>query len=87
MAESKKIEEGEVNMAPIVQSTTTATPAEADKSSLPNAMDAKPEDPPVRASKPDTPIAQTLAAGAGEHTPPDPKVFAPSGRPREVEEA
>lgn len=84
---TKKIEDGEAAGPPTVQSTTTATPAEADKSPLPNAMDAKPEDPPVRASKPDTPIAQTLAAGAGEHTPPDPKVFAPSGRPREVEEA
>jgi hypothetical protein len=71
-------------MAPTVQSTTDATPAEADKSSLPNAMDAKPEQPPVRAAKPDTPIAQTLVAGAGEHTPPDPKVFRPDGRPRGV---
>ena len=86
MAESK-IKEGESTAPANVQSTTTATPAEADKSSLPNAMDAKPEDPPVRAAKPDTPIAQTLAAGAGEHTPPDPKEFAPSGRPRSVEEA
>ena len=51
MADSKKIQEGEVNMAPIVQSTTEATPAEADKTSLPNAMDAKPNDPPVRASR------------------------------------
>jgi hypothetical protein len=70
-------------MAPTVQSTTEATPAEADKTSMPNAMDAKPEEPPVRAAKPDTPIAQTLAAGAGEHTPPDPKMFRP-GRPRGV---
>ncbi len=67
-----------------VQSTTEVTPAEADKSSLPNAMDAKPEDPPVRASKPDTPIAQTLAAGAGEHMPPDEAEFDKEGRPRSV---
>ena len=88
MAESKsKIKEGEVVGVPVVASTTEATPAEADKSSLPNAMDAKSDQPPVRAAMPDTPIAQTLAAGAGEHTPPDPKVFAPSGRPREIEEA
>lgn len=84
MAESKKIEEGESHAAPTVQSTTEATPAEADKTSLPNAMDAKPEDPPVRAAKPDTPIAQTLSAGAGEHTPPDPKMFDSAGRPRDV---
>ena len=70
-----------------VQSTTEETPADADKSSYPNAMDAKPEDPPVRAAQPDTPIAQTLTAGAGEHTPPDPDEFDSEGRPREVSEA
>ncbi len=87
MAESKKsdIEDVEVIVSS-VQSITKSTPAEADKSSLPNADDAKSEDPPVRAAKPDTPIAQVLAAGAGEHTPPDPKEYAPSGRPREIEE-
>lgn len=84
---AKGIDPGNVEAPATVQSTTESTPSEADKSSLPNAMDAKPEDPPVRASKPDTPIAQTLAAGAGAHTPPDPDEFAPSGRPREVEEA
>jgi hypothetical protein len=78
---SKGIRESEPGVTPAVQSTTTETPAEADKSSLPNALDAKPEDPPVRASKPDTPIAQTLAAGAGAHTPPDPDVYGPDGRP------
>jgi hypothetical protein len=83
MAESKKIEEGESHAPPTVQSTTEATPAKADESSLPNAMDAKAEDPPVRASRPDTPIAQTLAAGAGEHTPPDPKKFDSEGRPKD----
>ena len=84
---AKGIEPGNVAHTPVVQSTTEVTPAEADKSSLPNAMDAKPEDPPVRASKPDTPIAQTLTAGAGEHTPPDPDEFDKEGRPREVSEA
>lgn len=84
MAESKsKIQEGEVVGVPVVASTTEATPAEADKSPLPNALDAKPEQPPVRAAKPDTAIAQTLAAGAGEHTPPDPKEFDEAGRPRD----
>jgi hypothetical protein len=83
MAESK-IKEGEPAGPPGVQSTTTVTPAEADRTSMPNAMDAKNEDPPVRTSSPDTPIAQTLAAGAGEHTPPDPKLFDSEGRPRSV---
>ena len=81
------IDPGNVQATAVVQSTTEKTPAEADKSSLPNAMDAKPEDPPVRAAKPDTPIAQTLAAGAGEHTPPDPEMFDKDGRPRSVSEA
>jgi hypothetical protein len=83
MAESKKsdIKEAEDMGVPAVQSITESTPAEADKSPLPNAMDAKPEDPPVRASKPDTPIAQVLAAGAGAHTPPDPEEYDPEGRP------
>ncbi len=86
MAESKKESLGkgldhpeEVNR-PVVQSTTTETPAEADKSSAPNANDAKTEDPPVRTSRPDVDIAQTLAAGAGEHRPPDPDVYDPQGR-------
>jgi len=78
------IDPGNIVTSSVVQSTTTRTPAEADKTSLPNAMDAKSEDPPVRASKPDTPIAQTLAAGAGEHMPPDPAEFDPAGRPRSV---
>jgi hypothetical protein len=83
MAKKDDIQEGEVLAGSAVQSTTEVMPAEADKSSLPNAMDAKPNDPPVRASRPDIPIAQTLAAGAGEHTPPDPDEFDPQGRPRE----
>ena len=78
------LQAGNVNRSPVVQSTTTVTPAEADESSLPNALDAKPNDPPVRAAEPDIPIAQTLAAGAGAHTPPDPKLFDKEGRPRSV---
>lgn len=81
MAKSDKIKDGDDVGVAAVQSVTEATPAEADKSSLPNAMDAKLEDPPVRASHPDTPIAQVLAAGAGEHTPPDPEEYDPEGRP------
>jgi hypothetical protein len=77
-----KIEEG-VAGAPAVQSTTAVTPAKADESSLPNAADAKSEDPPVRTSSPDTPIAQVMTAGAGEHQPPDPDEFDAEGRPKE----
>ena len=78
------IDPGNIVTSSSVQSTTTRTPAEADKTSLPNAMDAKSEAPPVRASKPDTPIAQPLAAGAGAHMPPDPAEFDSEGRPRSV---
>jgi len=48
---------------------TNETPAEADETSVPNAMDAKADDAPVRTNRPDVPIAQVLAAGAGEHMP------------------
>ena len=82
MADKKnQIKEGEAVGPPNVQSTTEEMPAEADKSPLPNANDAKVDDPPVRSGKPDVPIAQVLAAGAGEHTPPDPKEYGPDGRP------
>jgi hypothetical protein len=81
MAESKKIDELDQSTRAAVQSTTDVTPAEADKSSLPNEMDAKTDDPPVRSGRPDVAIAQTLAAGAGEHTPPDPKKYDSEGRP------
>ncbi len=88
---AKGIDPGaELGAAP-VQSTTKEMPSKADESSAPGpyrgAGAPESEDPPVRAAKPDTPIAQVLVAGAGEHTPPDPKEFAPSGRPREIEEA
>ena len=66
MANDKsKIEETVAEVA--VGSTTTATPAKADTTSNPIPNDAKPNDPPVRTNRPDVPIAQTLAAGAGAH--------------------
>jgi hypothetical protein len=69
-----------------VQSTTTSLPEEspASKEVGPSAPDTENEAPPLHTSQPDVPIAQTLAAGAGEHTPPDPEVFDSMGRPREV---
>jgi hypothetical protein len=83
---AKGIVEGEVTGVAVVQSTTEETPAEADKTSAPTALDAKPEQPPVRAAKPDTAIAQTLAAGAGAHQPADPDMFNPDGRVKGEEE-
>jgi hypothetical protein len=81
-----EISEGEGTGPPVVQSTTESTPAAADTTSMPNALDAESEQPPVRAAKPDTPIAQSLAAGAGAHTPPDPDEFDQEGRPKAAEE-
>jgi hypothetical protein len=89
MAESKasrQIKEGEVVGAPLVQSTTDATPSPADETSMPNHLNTETEQPPVRTGRPDTPIAQTMAAGAGAHTPPDPDVFGPDGRPRNADD-
>jgi hypothetical protein len=82
MAENRKgIKDGEPVGPPLVQSTTTATPSPADETSMPNHLNTENEQPPVRTSSPDVPVAQTLVAGAGEHTPPDPKLFNPDGRP------
>lgn len=53
--------------AEAVGTVTTATPAEADKTSDPGPGDAKPNQPPVRTNRPDVPIADSLAAGAGAH--------------------
>jgi hypothetical protein len=59
---------------------TNETPAEADKTSMPNAADAKANDPPVRTNRPETPIAQSLADGAGRHLPPDDPHIGADGR-------
>lgn len=53
----------------------------ADKTSSPGG-EAYPEDPPVRTTRPDVPILQSLATGAGAHVPPDPEYYTPEGRPR-----
>ena len=57
----------------------------ADKTSYPGG-DADPEDPPVRTTRPDVPIVQSLATGAGQHVPPDPKVYRWDGRVRDIVE-
>ena len=64
MADSK-IKEQEVVVS--TGTVTTETPAEADKTSNAVPNDAKANQPPVRTNRPDVPIAQTLAAGAGAH--------------------
>lgn len=82
MAENKsgKIKDGEAVGPPLVQSTTEATPSPADETPMPNHLNTEQEQPPVRTGSPDTAIAQTLVAGAGEHTPPDPKTHDREGR-------
>src|SRR4051812_22152632 len=50
---------------------------EADKTSAPVNNDAQSEDPPVRTTRPDVPIAVALASGAGQHQPPDPDKYTP----------
>lgn len=42
--------------------------------------DAEPEDPPVRAARPDTPVLQSLAVGAGQHKPPNDPLIGADGR-------
>ena len=59
---------------------THETPADADKTSAPNANDAKPNEPPVRTSRPDVPIAQSLGSGAGAHKPVDDPNIGADGR-------
>lgn len=69
MAETKgKIEEVEQGVA--VVSTTEATPHPADETSAPGPYDGLEVDrPPVSTNDPQTPIAQSLVAGAGAPTP------------------
>lgn len=55
---------------------------EDDKTSYGGPGDAEPEDPPVRTTRPDVPIAVSSATGAGKHMPPDPEKYMPDGRPR-----
>lgn len=60
----------------------TAEPKrEADKTSSPVPNDAKLEDPPVRTTRADVPIAVSMATGAGQHNPPDPELYDDDGRP------
>jgi len=69
MADTKIDDSGVSTSVAAVTSITEATPAEADKTSVPNALDAQNNEPPVRTNRPDVPVAQVLAAGAGKHEP------------------
>jgi len=68
MADKKsKIDEVSASAASVT--TTEETPAKADTTSNPIPNDAQANQPPVRTNRPDVPIAQVLAAGAGAHEP------------------
>lgn len=54
----------------------------ADQTSYPVPNDAELDDPPLRSSRPDVGIVQSLATGAGAHNPPDAEKYDAQGRPR-----
>lgn len=81
----------ELNTEPIVDDAPTSdTPKhpsagslkESDKTNLPTSDDAEPNDPPVRTNRPDVPIIQRLATGAGQHKPLNDPEMDPDGRLR-----
>jgi hypothetical protein len=82
---AKGVDKPEEHGVASVQSVTVELPDESpgSKEVGPSAPDTNPEAPPLHTGKPDEPIAQVLAAGSGQHTPPDPEVFGPDGRPIE----
>jgi len=82
IANAPGIDAGNIVSSPVVQSTTEEVPREGDETSMPNVLETEPAAP-VSTQEPDEPIAQTLAAGAGEHTPPDPEKFDSEGRLRD----
>jgi hypothetical protein len=65
---------------------TDVAPSDSDKDSYPHGTGAKYDDPPVRTSRPDIPIAESLGSGAGEHVPPNPDVYRDDGRIRDIVE-
>lgn len=82
---NRGIDEHDLASSSAVASTTEATPSVADESSAPGPYSGadKPQvnEPPVRTNRPDTPIAQSLVAGAGQHDPPSEDEVGPDGRP------
>lgn len=84
--QAAEIEGAEVsNSAPAAGRVVLTSEPEksADQTSYPGG-EADPEDPPVRTTRPDVPIVQSLATGAGQHVPPDPDVYRPDGRLRDI---
>ena len=85
-ADKKGIQEADTTVPAGVQSITVSLPAASPGSQEvgPSPPDTEHEAPPLHTARPDVAIAQVLASGAGEHTPPDPKEFDPEGRVREI---
>lgn len=83
----KGIEVADSDVPAGVQSITHAQPTASpgSKDVGPSPPDTESEAPPLHTARPDVPIAQVLASGAGEHTPPDSKEFDAEGRPREID--
>lgn len=66
-----------------VTSITETVPSEADSTSAPNMLPEDVNRPPVSTNEPQTPIAQTLVAGAGAPQPPEgplPEDWEPDGK-------
>lgn len=66
-----------------VTSVTTTVPSDADATSAPNELPDDVNRPPVSTNEPQTPIAQTLVAGAGApqpHEGPLPEDWEPDGK-------
>ena len=53
----------------------------ADKTSAPNVVKTKVNNPPWNTGRPDEPVLQSAVLGAGAHEPPDPDEFDAEGRP------
>jgi hypothetical protein len=82
MATSKASTKKDDDLGPEVAYPVTHTAPKEDDKVAYVVGDADHEDAPVRTARPDVPIAAVLAAGAGEHKPPDPDKFDRDGRPK-----
>lgn len=76
MAQKQKLDFDPADAYPV----TEQAPAQDDKQAA-VVGDASHEDSPVRTSRPDVPIAASMAGGVGQHRPPDPDKFDRDGRP------
>lgn len=67
---AEKVQKVDVETRPdLPGGVTHDAPKKADQESGPYIGDAEAHDPPVRTNRPEQPIAQTLASGAGAHEP------------------